>query len=94
MVHFFIALPSIVSTTSLAIARVRASKVLFEQAFKSVMKSHMSFFNVKPVGQMLNRLGKDIDIIDNVFPPIFNKWKTRILTVLKLVPLCDQMFDV
>lgn len=52
----------------LAIGSVLASKGLFQQIIKHVLRNPISFFDSTPNGRILNRLGKDVDTIDNVLP--------------------------
>ncbi|KAG8929770.1 hypothetical protein FRC02_005083 [Tulasnella sp. 418] len=42
-----------------------ASVQLHESAIKRVMYAPMSFFDTTPVGRILNRFSKDVDVIDN-----------------------------
>lgn len=50
---------------SAALAAVRASRGLQNDLLKHVMVLPMSFFDTTPLGRVLNRFSKDVDIIDS-----------------------------
>ncbi|KAK9468102.1 P-loop containing nucleoside triphosphate hydrolase protein [Lipomyces arxii] len=73
---------------------VRASKRLFKQLLRSVLRSTSRFFDVTPVGRILNRFSKDIETIDlNVSLDVYNLGYTTlvltfvILTISSIFPL-------
>jgi ABC-type multidrug transport system fused ATPase/permease subunit len=41
---------------------------IFRDLLQNVMKKPMSFFDTTPIGQILNLLGKDTDLVDGVIP--------------------------
>ncbi|CUS12567.1 unnamed protein product [Tuber aestivum] len=50
---------------ALTIAGTRSSKVLMHEAMNSVLRAPMSFFDTTPIGRIVNRFSKDVDIMDN-----------------------------
>ena len=63
------------------------SKVLHNQMFISVMKSSVRFFDLNPLGRILNRFSKDIGAVDETIPPTFFDFLyagTRILITITL----------
>lgn len=47
---------------------MRASWDLNRDMLMNILRSPMSFFDVTPVGRILNRFSKDIDMIDVMLP--------------------------
>lgn len=51
-----------------ALGCISSSHELHNEMFLRLMKSPMEFFDMTPVGRILNRFSKDIDTVDNVLP--------------------------
>lgn len=54
-----------VFSVSLSIIGTEASKKLLHRAMQRVLRAPMSFFDTTPLGRIVNRFAKDIDIMDN-----------------------------
>lgn len=54
----------------LALGSVKASIIIFQHVLIHVLRGPVSFFDQTPTGRLLNRFGKDTDIVDNVLPMI------------------------
>lgn len=52
-----------------------ASKKIFERLINRVFSNPVSFFDTTPHGRILNRIGKDIDSIDNDLPYFLLEWR-------------------
>jgi hypothetical protein len=66
---------------------LRATRKLHDDAFQSMMRAPMSFFNLTPIGKTLNFFAKDQDDCDDVL-------HDNIYMVLSLSPLghCSYFF--
>lgn len=47
---------------------MNASQILHVLSLGNILRCPIAFFDVTPVGWMLNRFSKDVDIVDNVLP--------------------------
>ncbi|KAG7197437.1 hypothetical protein KM043_013293 [Ampulex compressa] len=59
---------------ALVVGCIRSSKMLQSELLFAIVRSPVGFFDTTPSGRILNRFGKDIDIIDNVLPPNIRAW--------------------
>uniref|UniRef100_F1KS39 Multidrug resistance-associated protein 1 n=1 Tax=Ascaris suum TaxID=6253 RepID=F1KS39_ASCSU len=70
------------SQVFLVIGGLNASRHLHTPLLHNLMRSPMSFFDTTPIGRILNRFGKDIDVIDQLLPINFRYFIMCILNVL------------
>nr|CAD7400512.1 unnamed protein product [Timema poppensis] len=63
-------------TLSLSLGALKAAKILHDTLITNVMKIPVSFFDVTPIGRILNRFSKDVDTLDNVLPNCLRSWVT------------------
>ncbi len=47
---------------------VRASKNLHNSMFSSILSTHIRFFDLNPLGRVINRFSKDIGQVDDTIP--------------------------
>ncbi|KAG8947770.1 hypothetical protein FRC03_000926 [Tulasnella sp. 419] len=64
-IGFGAALLSALSDILLFFGAIRASKILFKKISDAVIGSPIYFFNTTPTGRILNRLSRDIEIVDS-----------------------------
>ncbi|CCX12168.1 Similar to ABC transporter C family member 12; acc. no. Q54U44 [Pyronema omphalodes CBS 100304] len=50
---------------TLTLAGTHSSRVLMHKAMKSTLRAPMSFFDTTPLGRIVNRFSKDVDVMDN-----------------------------
>ena len=58
----------------LAIGALRASTFLHHAILSNCMRSPMSFYDTTPVGRIVNRFSKDIDVVDTLIPRNMDAW--------------------
>ena len=56
------------------LSTLNASRQLHKNMLTRVMMSPMSFFDTTPVGRIVNRFGKDVDVCDNTLPESLRAW--------------------
>ncbi|KAK6042920.1 ABC transporter transmembrane region, partial [Cooperia oncophora] len=71
----------LLSLVSLAFAGLAASYNLHAPLLHNLLRSPMSFFDTTPLGRILNRCTKDIDVVDMLLPVNFRYFSTSILQV-------------
>lgn len=65
----------------------RAAKVIHEGALARIIRSPMSFFDSTPVGRILNRFSKDLDIVDSYVAEEFNALIVTVAVIASSVVL-------
>jgi ATP-binding cassette subfamily C (CFTR/MRP) protein 1 len=86
-----------IATTLLAIFTLNAAIKLHQSMLMRILKSPMSFFDTTPLGRILNRFSKDIDVVDNSIPmtmrPVINQ-TFYVLGTLAAIIFAMPMFIV
>ncbi|KAG0286585.1 Canalicular multispecific organic anion transporter 1, partial [Dissophora globulifera] len=72
LVLLFMCLDVIVNYTIEVICGIRASKVIYDRLLSRVLRLPMSFFDVTPMGRIVNRFSSDVYAIDNQLPEEWN----------------------
>ncbi|KAL3875737.1 hypothetical protein ACJMK2_033658 [Sinanodonta woodiana] len=72
----------VLGSLGLYLGNVRAGRMLHSFILKNIISSPMVFFDTTPLGRILNRFGKDIDVIDSQIPNNFQSWLACLLRVL------------
>lgn len=65
----------------LYLSTLKSARRLHDNMLHNVMRSPMSFFDTTPQGRILNRFGKDIDVLDNTMSMILRGWISCLLGV-------------
>lgn len=84
----------LLSSLGLARGAVRASKKMHSNLLDGVMHSPMIFFDTTPIGRIVNRFAKDIDVIDSTIPGSFRSVLTCVLQVVSTILLICYSFPV
>lgn len=89
----FPALSVFVATLVLYIGTLNGAHLLHDLLLKNVMRAPTtSFFDITPVGRILNRFSKDVDTVDNVLPMTLRGWITCLFAVLSYYVFCCLFF--
>lgn len=68
-----------------AIGCLRAARDLHDKLLNNTMRLPMSFFDTTPLGRILNRFSKDVDVIDNVLPMSMRFWIMMFFNVVAVL---------
>lgn len=63
-------------------ATVAASKLMHKRLLDNVMHSPMMFFDMTPIGRIVNRFSKDLDTIDVLLPSNLRAWVSCLIAVI------------
>lgn len=73
----------LLSTLALYVGALSASRILHKQLLQSVLRAPLaSFFDVTPLGRVLNRFSKDVDTTDTDLPATLRAWSACFFGVL------------
>lgn len=81
----YIAAVVMLASVLLALSSLRAASVLHVRLISDVLRLPMVFFDTTPLGRLLNRFSKDVDVLDNTLPFVIRGWITTLLQVLALL---------
>uniref|UniRef100_A0A915BDK8 ABC-type glutathione-S-conjugate transporter n=1 Tax=Parascaris univalens TaxID=6257 RepID=A0A915BDK8_PARUN len=79
---------------TMALGMVHASRSLHEGILHNILRSPMHFFDVTPIGRILNRFGKDVEILDSDLPGTVEEFLSSaeevIITIALIVIIIPQ----
>jgi len=58
----------LIGSITFAMGTIAACKMLHEGMLERMMSNPMSFFDTTPIGRIVNRFAKDVDVVDNTLP--------------------------
>lgn len=75
---------TIIATLALYIGNIHAGKTLHASLVKNILASPMMFFDTTPLGRILNRFSKDMDVLDTQIGRIYESWLSCLLKVISV----------
>merc|ERR1740116_67557 len=66
----------------LYLSTLTGAKTLHSKMLSNILRNPLSFFDTTPQGRILNRFGKDVDVLDSQMPFILRGWMTCLLSVI------------
>ncbi|XP_058451153.1 multidrug resistance-associated protein 1 isoform X1 [Malaya genurostris] len=92
------ALSVVLTTLALYIGSLNGSRILHKQLLENVLRAPLtSFFDVTPLGRVLNRFGKDIEAIDGDLPATLRAWTAcffGVVATLVVITISTPIFSV
>ena len=76
------ALGAVIASLLLYLSTISGGRGLHQKMLHRIMHAPMSFFDTTPQGRILNRFGKDVDVLDSTMPFILRGWMTCLLSVM------------
>ncbi len=73
---------AVAASICLFLAALGGAERMHGQTLKTVLRAPMSFFDTTPQGRLLNRFGKDVDVLDSTMPMIIRGWMMCFLAVV------------
>ena len=77
------------------LGNVRAGRILHKSILRNIIASPMTFFDLTPVGRILNRFGKDLDVVDTLIAHNFSMWfvcTIRVISVPVVIGYSTPLF--
>ncbi|KAI1309528.1 hypothetical protein EDD11_004077 [Mortierella claussenii] len=81
LVVLYMILDVIVNYTSEVVCGMRASKVIYDRLLTRVLRLPMNFFDITPMGRIVNRFSSDISAIDSQLPEYWND----VFTIISII---------
>lgn len=63
-----------IAALTLFVGALRAARQLHDYVLTNAMRTPLAFYDVTPIGRILNRFSKDIDTVDTVLPLVIRAW--------------------
>jgi ATP-binding cassette, subfamily C (CFTR/MRP), member 1 len=76
------ALTLFAGSLTLAFGCLGAARYLHNKLLSHSMRLPMSFFDTTPLGRIMNRFSKDVDMVDNTLPMTIRMWLMMLFNVL------------
>ncbi|XP_055308206.1 ATP-binding cassette sub-family C member 2-like, partial [Sitodiplosis mosellana] len=86
---------SFVTTLMLSLGFVHSAKVMQDRLLRNVLRWPMELFDTTPVGRVLNRFSKDVDLVDNTLPMCILTWISTFfgtLSILVVISVSTYLF--
>jgi ABC-type multidrug transport system fused ATPase/permease subunit len=75
------------------VGTLNASQILHALSLGNILRCPIAFFDVTPVGRVLNRFSKDVDVMDNVLPMTLRGWASCFFSVCSRAVALDRKLN-
>ncbi|CAG7833091.1 unnamed protein product [Allacma fusca] len=76
---------SFTGTLVMALGTLKSSALFHSDMLDRILRSPMSFFDTTPVGRIVNRFAKDVDVADGTLPSMIRLWLNSFYQVLATI---------
>lgn len=73
-----------IASITLSLGTIVATKEMHQLMLNGIMRLPMEFFDTTPLGRILNRFSKDVDVTDNVLPQVLRMLITMTMAVCSI----------
>lgn len=77
----------------LLVGCIRAARKMHFLLLKNILKAPLSFFDVTPLGRILQRFSKDVDVLDSQLPMMMSEFLTSFLEVCMIIILLVVSYE-
>ncbi|XP_064487300.1 multidrug resistance-associated protein 1-like [Ornithodoros turicata] len=81
-------------TSMLSMCGIKAARNLHEKMIRRLFEAQMAFFDSTPLGRILNRAGKDVDLLDIQLPLLANLFFELLFQILAMAVVLTFMFPL
>ena len=79
---------------SVSLGAIAASRNLHEQLLSNIVKCPMSFFDTTPLGRIVNRFSKDVDVVDTNLPQMSQSLITTLAPLISTLVVIIYSFPI
>lgn len=79
-----VAITFFIASLGLALGAVHAALDMHVSMLTNVFRWKMGRFDTTPLGRILNRFSKDVDVVDSILPQVLRSWIMMFFGVISL----------
>jgi ABC-type multidrug transport system fused ATPase/permease subunit len=77
----------------MALGTLRSASNLHIQMLRRILHAPMSFFDTTPVGRIVNRFAKDVDVCDSTLPFNLRLWLNSFFSVVATLAIISYRYE-
>uniref|UniRef100_A0A1B6EGY9 ABC-type glutathione-S-conjugate transporter n=1 Tax=Clastoptera arizonana TaxID=38151 RepID=A0A1B6EGY9_9HEMI len=84
----------LVATLTLYLGLLSAARLLHYAVLINILRTPMEFFDVTPVGRILNRFSKDVEAVDQTLPDVIRGWLSCFMSVVATMVVISSITPI